>query len=182
MVLQQHLITFLLIIASSALVQGLGHIDLSVGNLLFLPLGATLYVYLHFSQKMLISVMLANTVVGYFFWGNWFDNGLSGFFGHVVIGSLAPLIAIQAVKFLRLGQVQQGFWQRLFLLTLITTIFNTLGKFFSFMDVLIEAIDPLLFLGSFMLGDILGCLVFVYLGEKFLTPVLKQRNLITLRY
>ena len=177
MLLKQNFIVFVLLIASYLVVDALGHVDLSVGNLLFLPLGATLYAYLSFSKGVVASVILANTLVGYFFWGNWFGNGLDGFIGHVLIGSFAPLFAIYSVKSLKLDSPRQNYWQQLVLLSLLSAIFNTLGKFFSFMDTLIESIEPLTFLGSFMLGDILGCLVFIYVADRFLTPRLKRQGL-----
>lgn len=177
MLLKQNFVAFSLLILSYILVDAFNHADLSVGNLLFLPLGATLYAYLSFSKGVVASVILANTLVGYFLWGNWFGNGLDGFIGHVLIGSFAPLFAIYSVKSLKLDSPRQNYWQQLVLLSLLSAIFNTLGKFFSFMDTLIESIEPLTFLGSFMLGDILGCLVFIYVADRFLTPRLKRQGL-----
>lgn len=179
--IKQNIFVFLMLILSYLLVDGIGHLDFSIGNFLFLPLGATLYAYLFFSNRVLPAVILANYIVGYFLWDNWFGQGYNGFLGQVGVGSLVPMLSIYIGKSLR--QLDAGTHQDItplhvvFLLSILTAIFNTLGKFFVFMGNPNISIEPTLFLGSFMLGDILGCIVFMLLAQRFLSPWLSSSQL-----
>lgn len=177
---KQNIIVFLLLIISYLLVDAIGYIDFSMGNLVFLPLGSTLYAYLFFSNQVLPAVILANFIVGYFLWDQWFGLGFNGFVGHVVVGALAPMLAIYVCRSLKLGTTTDQDITPvhvILLLTILTTIFNTLGKFFIFASNPDLTIEPMVFLGTFMLGDILGCIVFMFLAQRFLSPWLKPLQL-----
>ncbi|HIM58519.1 MAG TPA: hypothetical protein EYH12_05780 [Psychromonas hadalis] len=178
---QRNVISLFLVLIAQFLIESIGYMDFSIGNLLYLPLGATLYCYILFGPRAIPGVVVANTLIGYFLWDNWFGNGMSGFSGHVVVGSLAPMLAIITVKYFQLnsfsGSNKINYGPCMFLI-ILTALINTIAKFFTFMDILIEEIEPIIFLGSFFVGDVLGCVVFFLVASKFLTPLLARYRLI----
>lgn len=178
--LMQNLVAFLLMLIAYFPTSWAAHIDFSYGNLLFLPIGVSLFSYLCMGPRTLPGVLLANTVVGYFLWGNWFGNGFSGFFGHVVVGSVAPFLAILIVKSFQLDNFSENNtikYGPCLLLIILTGFINTLGKFFSFSDVLDESIEPLAFLGSFFVGDVLGAIVVMFIFAPIISPLIAKNGL-----
>ena len=180
-IIKQSLITFTLVIVSLLLVEGIGHIDFSNGNLLFLPMGAEILAYLLFGFRVLPGVVIANTLVGYFLWNNWMGSGIDGFYGHVMIGSLAPVIAIIIMKSCHLPEFFKDgklIFRNVLFLIILTGMVNTLSKFFLFMSVLKTNPDPIVFLSTYLVGDILGGIVFIYVAIKIFTPqLIKYRSI-----
>ena len=179
--IQRNILAFTLVILSTLIIEVIAYANFSVGSLLFLPLGATLYCYLWMGYRTIPAIVVANTIIGYFLWDNWFGNGMDGFIGHVVVGSLAPMVAILIVQVLHLNRA--SFENKIdygpcLLLIILTALLNTLAKFFTFMDTLKEGIDPIIFLGTFFTGDVLGCTVFLLIAHKLLTPTLHKYKLV----
>ena len=177
LLLQHNFITFVLVVVSLLLVEGIGHIDFSNGNLLFLPLGAAILSYLLFGYGVLPGVALANMLIGYTLWNNWFGNGFAGFSGHVIIGSLAPIVAIQMMKSFGLSEFFEGKeinYRHVMFLVILAALLNTLGKFSLFYGVLQEDIKVVDFISTYLIGDILGGIVFIYAAVK-LSKLLEKR-------
>lgn len=159
------------------MVESMGHIDFSNGNLLFLPMGAAILSYLLFGYGVLPGVAIANTLIGYTLWNNWFGNGFEGFSGHVIIGSLAPIIAIQMMKSFGLSQFFKDKsinYRHVIFVVLLTALLNTFGKFSLFYGILQEDIDIVNFMSTYLIGDILGSFVFIYAAVK-LSALLEKR-------
>ncbi len=177
LLLQHNFITFVLVVVSLLLVEGMGHIDFSNGNLLFLPLGAAILSYLLFGYGVLPGVALANTLIGYTLWNNWLGNGFAGFSGHVIIGSLAPIVAIQMMKSFGLSEFFEGKlinYRHVVFVVILAAMLNTLGKFSLFYGVLQEDIKVVDFISTYLIGDILGGFVFIYASVK-LSTLLEKR-------
>ena len=177
LIVKYNIVTFVLVITSLLMVEGLGHIDFSNGNLLYLPLGASIFAYLLYGFGVLPGVALANTLVGYLLWDNWFGGGMSSFIAHVVVGSLAPIAAMMIMKLFHLSNFFDGKelnFRHIIFLVLLTAIINTLLKFFIFMSVLPESPNPSEFISTYLVGDILGGLVFIYLVSKMSFLLIKR--------
>ena len=176
LVIKHNLIAFLLVLFASWIIESLSR-SLAEGSLLFLPMGAEILVYLVFGYRVLPGVMLANFGVGCVLWHDWFGSMVFGFLGHTVFGSIAPILAIQLMRSLHLSDFFQGDkvnFRHILFLILLTALINTLGKFFIYMDHIEESIDPVVFLLSYLAGDILGGLVFIVLALKALPFLFKS--------
>ncbi len=175
--LQKNLIAFLLVFIAFFLVEGMQGVDFSHGNFLFLPLGAEILAYLLFGFRVLPGIVIANTLIGYFLWENWFGNGFYGFIGHVVVGSLAPIAAILTMKAFSLSEFFKGKeldFRHVLFLVILTGLFNSFAKFFVFMGIMGQDINVVTFLSTYLVGDILGGIVFIYVATKMAPLLIKQ--------
>lgn len=175
---KHNLIAFALVLSASWLIDSLGSFGLAKGSPLFLPMGAEILAYLIFGYRVLPGVMTANFGVGCILWHDWFGSLVFGFLGHTVFGSIAPILAIQLMRSLHLSDFFQGDkinFRHILFLILLTALINTLGKFFIYMNHIDETIDPVMFLLSYLGGDILGALVFIVLALKLMPFVFKSR-------
>ena len=180
-IIQNNFLALTLVLISLIMIEGIGYMNFTYGNLLFLPVGAEIFVYLLFGSRVLPGVIIANTIVGYFLWNNWFGNGLDGFIGHVIIGSLSPLLAIYIMKIANLSDFFDAKlinYKHILFCIILTALISTLAKFLFFWGVIREPIEPLSFIASYMVGDIIGGIVFIYFAIKILTPVLIRNKLI----
>jgi len=177
LIVKYNIVTFVLVIISLLIIEGLTHSDFSIGSLLYLPMGAAIFAYLLFGFGVLPGVAIANTLIGYFLWDNWLGSGVTGFSGHVVVGSLAPIAAILIMKYFKLSNFFEGKqlnFRHVIFLVILTALINTLLKFFIFMSVMPEFNDPAKFISTYLVGDILGGLVFIYGASRMSTLLVKQ--------
>ena len=177
LILKYNIVTLVLVLISSLVVEGLTHIDFTNGNLLYLPMGAAIFSYLLFGFGVLPSVAIANTLIGYFIWDNWLGVGLVGFSGHVIVGSLAPIAAILMMRYFKLSEFFDGKnlnFRHVIFLVILTALINTLLKFFIFMSVMPDFHDPAKFILTYLVGDILGGLVFIYGISRMSTFLVKK--------
>ena len=177
LIVKYNIVAFVLVIISSLIIERTTHIEISIGNLLYLPMGAAIYSYLLYGFGALPGLAIANTLVGYFIWDNWFDLGLTGFFAHVVVGSLAPIAAILIMRYFKLSKFFDDGdlnFRHVIFLVILTALINALLKFFIFMSVLPESPDPSEFISPYLVGDILGGLVFIYLVSKMSFLLIKR--------
>jgi hypothetical protein len=181
LIIKYNLAAFILIIISSLIIEGLAAGDFAIGNLLFLPLGASIFSYLLFGFGILPGIAIANTLVGYFLWNSWFGLGLPGFTGHVVVGSMAPIAAILLMRVFKLSSFfvgQKLNYRHVVFLVIITALINTLFKFFIYTNAFSVAPDPGTFISTYLVGDILGGLVFTCLAFRLLKFQLIKNKLI----
>ncbi len=165
LIVKYNIVAFVLVIISSLIIERTTHIEISIGNLLYLPMGAAIYSYLLYGFGVLPGLAAANTLVGYFLWGNWFGIGLTGFFGHVVIGSLAPIAAMMIMKLFHLSNFFDDGdlnFRHVIFLVILTALINALLKFFIFMNALPEFHAPVQFILTHFVSNTLGGLVFIY--------------------
>jgi len=159
------------------------HVDISVGALLFLPIGAILFTYLVFRESIFPGVLILIYVVGILM--N-ISNDL--IWQYTLISAFGPYVAIRIFEFFRLGDLSKPFEidsMKLLLLVLISALINTIFKFLSFYyhshESMIEHwehADPVFFLMTFFPGDIIGgfvgVLLCIYLYPKFQTKPLAK--------
>ncbi|MBT3276893.1 MAG: hypothetical protein HOC89_04385 [Candidatus Thioglobus sp.] len=177
LIIKYNLVALTLSLTSLLMVEGLANDSFASGNLLFLPMGASIFSYLLFGFGVLPGIAIANTLFGYFFWDSWSGLGFPGFTGHVVVGSLAPIAAMLMMRLFNLSNFFDGQklnFRHVVFLVILTAFINTLSKFFIYMSVLPIAPDPAIFFSTYLIGDMLGGLVFVYVVSRISTFLIKQ--------
>ena len=160
-----------LMLSAYLMIDSVSRLSLSEGSFLFLPLGAQILAFLIFGYRVLPGIVAANFLVGCVFWNDWFGNGFYGFFGHVVFGSIAPILAIYLMRSFHLSEFFKGEqinFRHIIFLVLLTALISTLGQFFIYTDHIVETFDPVSFLWVHLVGGVLGGLAFVILALKML--------------
>ena len=121
---------------------------------------------------MCISVFIGISLSSYLF-----HNGtFSGLALLHLVGTFSPLLAIAAMKFFKLSTFFDGskiVFQHLLFLGILTALFNTLMKFFVFSYSGIE-INALKFIQSYLIGDVLGCLVVLFFAALVIVPGIRK--------
>ena len=149
-----------------------GTVTPEIGNLVWLPIGAVSLCYLLFGFKVCISVFIGISLSSYLF-----HNGtFSGLALLHLVGTFSPLLAIAAMKFFKLSTFFDGskiVFQHLLFLGILTALFNTLMKFFVFSYSGIE-INALKFIQSYLIGDVLGCLVVLFFAALVIVPGIRK--------
>lgn len=169
--IKHNIMAVVLMLSAYFMIDSVGRLSLSEGSVLFLPLGAQVLAYLIFGYRVLPGIVAANFLVGCLLWNDWFGNGFYGFFGHVLFGSVAPIMAIYLMRsmhlsdFFKEGQIN---FRHIIFLILLTALISTLGKFFIYTNHIVETFDPVHFLWVHLVGGMLGGLVFVVLALKML--------------
>jgi len=177
LIVKYNIVAFVLVIISSLIIERTTHIEISIGNLLYLPMGAAIFSYLLFGFGVLPGLAVANTLIGYFIWDNWFGLGLTGFFGHVVVGSLVPIAAILMMKYFKLSNFFDGEnlnFRHVIFLVILTALINALLKFFIFMDAIPEFHAPVQFILTHFVSNTLGGLTFIYGVSRISTFLVKR--------
>ena len=59
-------------------------------------------------------------------------------------------------------------------LVILTGLFNSFAKFFVFMGIMGQDINVVTFLSTYLVGDILGGIVFIYVATKMAPLLIKQ--------
>ncbi|MDB3869666.1 hypothetical protein N9351_02245 [Candidatus Thioglobus sp.] len=140
-------------------------------------MGVAIFSYLVYGFGVLPGVVIANTLIGYFLWDNWFGNGLTGFYAHAMVGSLAPITAILMMRYFKLSEFYNGTkinFRHVIFLVILTALINALVKFFIFMGATPEFHAPIQFILTHFVSNALGGLVFIY-GASRLSNFLAKR-------
>ena len=177
LIVKYNIVAFVLVIISSLLIEYKTPMEISIGSLLYLPMGAAIFSYLLYGFGVLPGLAIANTLIGYFLWDNWFGMGLTGVFGHVVVGSLAPIAAIVMMKYFKLSEFYNGKefnFRHVIFLVILTALINALLKFFILMGALPGFHAPGQFILAHFVSNTLGGLVFIY-GAIRLSSFLVKR-------
>lgn len=177
LIVKHNIVAFVLVLISSLIIERTTHIEISIGNLLYLPVGAAIFSYLLFGFGVLPGIAIANTLIGYFIWDNWFGIGLTGFYAHAMVGSLAPIAAILMMRYFKLAEFYNGTkinFRHVIFLVILTAMINALVKFFIFMGAIPEFHAPAQFILIHFVSNTLGGLVFIY-GASQLSDFLAKR-------
>ena len=157
------------------------HVDISVGNYIWLPMGAAILAPLLFGFKsfpgVLIGYVLATFITK---GGTWEAIHIYSYLGKL-IDSLAPIVSILMMRFFRLsdffdsGKIN---YAHVMFLVVLASLLATLAKVFVYPmnGKIIE--DPVLFIQSYLFSDILGGVVFIYVALKVFAPKLIKNKLI----
>ena len=179
-----NIIIAIVVFLTSALMSFMYGIDFTIGNYLWLPMGAKVLAFLLFGIWALPGVLLGSLMSGMFLYDFWSGNTFYGPLG-TLVGVFAPMAAIMIMRYFRLSNFfDEGninFRHVLFLI-ILSSLINTLTKLFLYIDKVRgidgKEVDALDFIQSYLTGDILGGIVFVVIVLKLLLPFLRNRKLI----
>ena len=179
--LLNNLIIALVVFLTSALMSFLYGNDISIGNYLWLPMGAKILAYLLFGAWAFIGVLIGSLMSGIFLYDFWNGNEVYGPLG-TLVGVLAPLAAIVIMRYFQLstffaaGKIN---FRHVLFLVILSSLINTIGKLFLYIDkvkVDDKEVDALEFMQSYLTGDILGGIVFVFIVLKLVLPLFKNQS------
>jgi integral membrane sensor domain MASE1 len=162
---------------TSALMSWMYGVDITIGNYLWLPMGAKVLAFLLFGIWALPGVLIGSLMSGMFLYDFWSGNTFYGPLG-TLVGVFAPLLAIMIMKHFHLSSffddAKINFRHVLFLI-ILSSVINTLVKLFVYIDEVKnidgKSVDALQFIQTYLPGDILGGIVFVFIVLKILLPV-----------
>lgn len=172
------LIALFMVASSRVLIAGLDHPDFSIGNYLWLPIGAAIFSYLLFGFKVFPGVLL-----GYLIAEVLIEGGIADISQREVLSrtmsSLAPIFAIGIMRafslsnFIDDNKVNIG---HIVFLILISAVISTLLKtFFVYHSAEKFLADPVGHISSYLVGDMIGGIVFIYIGIKLSQLFLKNK-------
>ena len=150
-----------------------------IGNLIWLPLGAMSLCFLLFGFEVIIAVLLATQLAEFWFHGEPFFDQMMLL--RNISGVLGPILAIASMRFFKLSNFFDGgkiVFQHLVFLAILTALLNTLIAFFVTSFIVsnnqdIGAINATQFLKNFLIGDILGCLIVLFIAALIVVPFIK---------
>lgn len=163
------LIALMMVALSRVLISGLDSIDFAIGNYLWLPIGAAIFSYLLFGFKVLPGVLLGYLIAEVIIEGGMADISQREVLSRTM-SSLAPIFAIGIMRVFSLSNFfddnKVNIGHIVFLVFLSAVISTLLKTFFVYHSAEKFLIDPVGHIGSYLLGDMIGGTVFIYIGIK----------------
>jgi len=151
------------------LISGLDHPDFVIGNYFWLPIGAVILSYLLFGFKVFPGVLLGYLIAEVLIEGSIGDISQRELLSRTM-SSLAPIFAIGIMRVFSLSnffdddKINIG---HVFFLVLLSAVISTLLKTFFVYDKAEKFLtDPVGHISSYLLGDMIGGMVFIYIGIK----------------
>ncbi|MDB3893267.1 hypothetical protein N9345_03660 [Candidatus Thioglobus sp.] len=180
-----NIIIALVIFLTSALMTWTSGIDISVGNYLWLPMGAKILAFLLFGFWALPGVLLGSLMSGYILYNFLNVDPIYGPLGSL-IGAFAPMGAILIMRYFNLSTFfdsdKKLEFRHVIFLIVLSSIINTIFKLFLYFGKVSgvddHQIDSPEFILSYLTGDILGGVVFILLTIKIVMPILLRFKLI----
>ncbi|MDB2589565.1 hypothetical protein N9Y32_00860 [Candidatus Thioglobus sp.] len=180
-----NIIIALVIFLTSALMTWTSGIDISVGNYLWLPMGAKILAFLLFGFWALPGVLLGSLMSGYILYNFLNVDPIYGPLGSL-IGAFAPMGAILIMRYFNLSTFfdsdKKLEFRHVIFLIVLSSIINTIFKLFLYFGKVSgvddQQIDSPEFILSYLTGDILGGVVFILLTIKIVMPILLRFKLI----
>ena len=179
-----NIIIALVVFSTSALMSYMYGIDITIGNYLWLPMGAKVLAFLIFGFWVLPGVLVGSLMSGIFLYDFWSGNTFYGPLG-TLAGVLAPFFAIMIMRYFRLSTFfdkDKINFQHVIFLIILSSLINTLTKLFLYIDKVKDIdgkeVEALNFIQSYLIGDVLGGIVFVFVVLKLLLPSLRKLKLI----
>ena len=166
----QNITTFLVVVFFTFID---GPVHPTIGNLIYLPLGAVSLCYLLFGYRVSIATYLAIEFSDY-----WITGNPHGHLAVNFVGTFAPLLAIATMKFFKLSSFFEGgklVFQHLLFLAILTAFYNTLMNFFvwSYLSLVEDSnvsINAVHFITNYLIGDLLGCLTVLFFVALVVVP------------
>lgn len=159
-------------------------IDITIGNYLWLPMGAKILAFLLFGLWAFPGVLLGSLMSGIFLYDAWNGNTFYGPLG-TMAGVIAPMLAIMTMRYFRLSEFfdkDKIVFGHVIFLIILSSLINTLTKFFLYADKVKnidgKEVDAIQFIQSYLTGDILGGVVFIVVVLKLLMPTLRKLKII----
>jgi len=163
------LIALMMVALSRVLISGLDSTDFVIGNYLWLPIGAAIFSYLLFGFKVFPGVLLGYLIAEVIIEGSIADISQREVLSRTM-SSLAPIFAIGIMRVFNLSNFfddnKVNIGHIVFLVLLSAVISTLLKTFFVYQSAEKFLADPVGHIGSYLVGDMIGGIVFIYIGIK----------------
>jgi hypothetical protein len=154
--------------------------DLSIGNYLWLPSGASILSYLLFGFKTFFGVFIEFALATIILKGSFDAVSIFSWLGRLS-SSLAPIVAIMMMRFFHLSDFfdsRKVNFAHIVFLVILSSLVSTLAKFFIYPINEATISNPVVFIQSYLLGDVIGGIVFIYIAVKVFVPLMVKNKLI----
>ncbi len=173
-----NLIALVMLASSRVLISGLDSPDFIIGNYLWLPIGAAILSYLLFGFKVFPGVLLGYLIAEVLIEGSIGDISQRQLLSRTM-SSLAPIFAIIIMRVFSLSNFfdeDKVYMGHIIFLVLLSAVISTLLKTFIVYQTSEKfLLDPVGHIGSYLLGDMIGGIVFIYVGLKLVNLIFKKR-------
>ena len=163
------LIALMMVALSRVLISGLDSTDFVIGNYLWLPIGAAIFSYLLFGFKVFPGVLLGYLIAEVIVEGSMADISQREVLSRTM-SSLAPIFAIGIMRVFSLSNFfddnKVNIGHIVFLVLLSAVISTLLKTFFVYQSAEKFLADPVGHISSYLVGDMIGGIVFIYIGIK----------------
>ena len=163
------LIALMMVALSRVMISGLDSTDFAIGNYLWLPIGAAIFSYLLFGFKVFPGVLLGYLIAEVIIEGGMADISQREVLSRTM-SSLAPIFAIGIMRVFSLSNFfddnKVNIGHIVFLVLLSAVISTLLKTFFVYQSSEKFLADPVGHIGSYLVGDMIGGIVFIYIGIK----------------
>ena len=173
-----NLIAFLAIFLASIAMKQLSGFEAEIGTYLYLPIGVKILVFLLFGRQVLPGVMASCIFCGVVLFGAWGGNFAWGAAG-AIMGAIAPLVSMWILQKLNLcdfTELKKIDFRHVLFLIFFTAIIHSLTRFIIYAKSDVFVISPVDFLSHYLIGDMLGGIVVIWLVLKLL-PLVVAANL-----
>lgn len=159
----------MMVALSRVLISGLDSTDFVIGNYLWLPIGAAIFSYLLFGFKVFPGVLLGYLIAEVIVEGSIADISQREVLSRTM-SSLAPIFAIGIMRVFNLSNFfddnKVNIAHIVFLVLLSAVISTLLKTFFVYQSAEKFLADPAGHIDSYLVGDMIGGIVFIYIGIK----------------
>ncbi len=165
-----NLIAFSAIFLASIAMQQLSGFDAEIGSYLYLPIGVKILVFLLFGRQVLPGVMASCIFCGVVLFSSWGGNFAWGAAG-AIMGALAPLFSIWFIQKCNLcdfTELKKIDFRHVLFLIFFTAIIHSLTRFVIYAKSDVFSISPVDFLTHYLIGDMIGGIVVIWLVLKLL--------------
>lgn len=165
-----NLIAFLAIFLASIAMKYLSGFDAEIGSYLYLPIGAKILVFLLFGRHVLPGVIASCVFCGVVLFNSWGGNFAWGAIG-AIMGAIAPLISIwfiHKLKIVDFSELKNIDFRHVLFLIFFTAIIHALSRFVIYAKSEVFTISPADFLSHYLVGDMLGGIVVIWIVLKIL--------------
>ena len=178
---QSNIVGLLLVVLATALSNALQpSVYSESGNYLYFPLGAIVLSYLLFEHKAIFGVFIGSILSGILFSDSW--SSVGGYrFGLIEssIAVIAPYLAFLSMHKFELSPFFANSkinFRHVAFFVILSATYDAMFKFSHFLMVVESDINPSLLMRNYLLGEIIGGLIFVILLLKLFDIFVKKLN------
>jgi hypothetical protein len=172
--LTENTVAFISILCAAYLMTLFGKFDIEVGSYMYLPLGAKILMYLLFGFTVLPGIIFACFISGVILFNSWNDHLFIGTLA-ACAGAVAPIIVMLAMRAMRtcnFSNLKVIDFKNILALIIASSVVSAMLKFFIYMQSITLNIDALDFITHYIVGDVIGSLIVIYLTLKIIVPLL----------
>lgn len=178
--IQHNVFAFLAVFIARMAIVPFDYADLSIGNYLWLPIGASILSYLLFGFKTFFGVFIGFALATIILKGSFDAVSIFSWLGRLS-SSLAPIVAIMMMRFFHLSDFfdsRKVNFAHIVFLVILSSLVSTLAKFFIYPINEATISNPVVFIQSYLLEDVIGGIVFIYIAVKVFVPLMVKNKLI----